>query len=112
MFADADLSADDNVIFYGYAAGKSSLSGDNHVLAELAVVADMNQVVDLRAATNARRLQRAAIDGCVCPDLHVIADFKFADLRKFLVPPALGIANIPKSVAAENRTRMDDHAIA
>ena len=88
------------------------LRRDNHVLAELAVVADVHQIIDLRAAPNAGRLQRAAIDGRVRPDLHVVADFKFSDLRKFFVTPALRIANITKAIAAQHRARMDNHAIA
>src|SRR4051812_38378651 len=100
MLADADLSANDNLIFYSDAPRKPCLRRDNHVLAKLAVVPDVHQIIDLGAAANSRGFQRSAIYGRVRPDFYVVADFKVADLREFFVPPAFGIAYISEAIAA------------
>src|SRR3954452_19667918 len=101
MLADAYLAANDNAVFYRYAARKPSLRRDNHVLAKLAVVANMNQIIYLRSPPDTCGLQRTAVNGCVCPNLHVVFDFKFSDLRKLVVPPGFRIAYISESVAPQ-----------
>src|SRR5208282_1523993 len=72
VIADADLSAHDYVVFDGDAAREAGLRGDNDVLADLAVVADMHEVIDLCAAADASFVERAAINGGVRSDLHVV----------------------------------------
>jgi hypothetical protein len=44
----------------------------NHVLADIAVVGDVNQVVDLRSPADSRLFERTAVDGGVGADLHVV----------------------------------------
>ena len=56
MLADAYLSSNHNVVFNGDTAGKASLGGYDHVLANKAVVSDVDQIVDLGSAPDARRL--------------------------------------------------------
>src|SRR5579872_1507304 len=112
MLAYANLSADDNLIFYGDAARKPCLRRDNHVFPKLAVVADVHKIIDLGPAPNSRRLQRSAIYGRIRPNFYVIFDFEFADLRKLFVPATFWVTHVSESVAAKNRPGVHDHAIA
>ncbi len=77
MFAHAHLATDNDIVFDGDAAGKSCLCRNDDVLADLAVVADVHQVVYLRAAANAGGLKRTAVNRCVGPDLDVVFDYQF-----------------------------------
>src|ERR1039457_4744971 len=49
VIADADLASHDDVVFDGDAAREAGLGGDDYVLSDLAVVANVDEVVDLRA---------------------------------------------------------------
>src|ERR1700688_1062764 len=106
MLSDADLPAEHNVVLDDDAAGKTSLRGDHYIFSEEAVVADMHQVVDLRSAPNAGFVERAAVDGCVGADLHIVFDHEAAHLRKFLIPPALRVTHISEAIAAQHRARV------
>ena len=48
LLADAHLSPDYHVFFDDDASGESGLGGDDHIFPDPHVVADVNQVVDLR----------------------------------------------------------------
>src|SRR5580700_7590887 len=112
MFADADLAAQHDVIFNHDAAGKTGLRRDHHILAEPAVVADVDQVVDLRSPPDPCFVQRSSVDGRVGSDLDIVLDHKPAPLRKFFVASTLGITHVSEAIAAEYRARMHNHAIA
>src|SRR5581483_2772145 len=112
MFADADLATDDDVIFDGDAAGKTSLGGNDYVLAEVAVVADMYKIVDLRSAPDTSRFEGTAINRRIRANLDVIFNFEPADLRKLFVTAGRWVPNVAESVAADHGACMDDHTIA
>src|SRR4051812_49006127 len=112
MLANAHLSSDHRVVFDHNAAGKSCLRRDNHVLTNLAVVADVDEIIDLCAATNARGLECAAVNSRVCTDLDVILDDETPDLRKLFLSASRGISDVAIAVAAEHGARVHDHAIA
>src|SRR5579885_3036944 len=63
VIRQAGLAGDDDEIARGARAGDADLADHQVVTADLAVVADLNQVVDLRARADARRPERAAVDG-------------------------------------------------
>jgi hypothetical protein len=81
VIADADLPSHDNIVFDGDAAGEAGLSGDYNVLPDLTVVADVDQVIDFCAATDAGFVERAAVDGGVGPDFDIVFNDETADLR-------------------------------
>ena len=112
VLADADLAPEDDVVLDSDAARESRLRGDDDVLADLAVVADVDEVVYLRPATDARGFERAAVDSCIGADFDIILDNELADLREFFVAPLCRITDIAEAVAAEDRARMDDHSVA
>src|SRR5581483_7518598 len=61
---------------------------------------------------NPSHFERAAVDGRIRPDLHVIFNFEFAHLRELFISAALSVTHVSETVAAEHRARMNDHAIA
>lgn len=63
VVADADLSSHDDVVFDGDATGETGLGGDDYVFSELAIVADVDEVVDFCALANASFIESAAVDG-------------------------------------------------
>ncbi len=78
----------------------------------LHVVADVNQVVELGPAANARLLERPAVNGRVGSDLNVVLDDQRALLGKLGVLPARLIAYVAEAIGSQDRPRMDHHPIA
>jgi hypothetical protein len=72
MLANPDLPAQYRSILNNDAAGKASLRRDDDILANIAIVPDVNQVIDLRSAPDSRLIEGSAIDGRIRPDFHVI----------------------------------------
>src|SRR5712691_5868164 len=60
VIAKADLSANHAIVFDRHAAADTGLRRDHNPLANVAVVADVDHVVDLSASANARAAQRRA----------------------------------------------------
>ena len=78
--------------------------------ADLAVVADLHQVVDLGARADARRLEGAAINRRAGADLDVVADLDAAQLRHLDVLAVL--KTIAETIGAEHGVGVDDDAVA
>src|SRR5260370_8391395 len=111
MFADAHLPADDHVVLNHNAPGESRLRRNDHVFADQAVVADVDEVIDLRSPANARDFERAAVNGRVGADFHIVFDLKLPDLRKFFIPAPGLVADIAKSIAAPHASALPYHAL-
>ena len=109
---DSDLASENRVFLDDYAARDASLRGDHDILANLAVVADVHEVVDLRPAANARKVERAAVDRGIGADFDVIFNFQAADLGEFFVAAGRAVAHIAKAVAAKHGSGVNEHAIA
>ena len=58
---------------------------EDNVLADIAVVADVNEVIYLRAAAYTRLRQRPAVNGGVSSYLHVVFNHQRPLLRKLCV---------------------------
>src|SRR5579864_2210864 len=98
---DSDLAADDDIILYHCAAGETCLRRDHNVFANIDVVSHMYQVIDFCAAANAGDIERAAIDGRIGANLHVIFNDKPSDLRKLFVVSGFRVAYIAEAVASK-----------
>src|SRR5581483_10666593 len=85
FFSNTGLTADHGVVSDCDAAGKTSLRSDHYVSADIAVVRDVNQIVQLGALTNARDSEGSAVYATVRANLHVVFDFDSSDLRKFFI---------------------------
>ena len=112
VIAYTDLSSHDDIIFDGDTAGEAGLGGDNYVFSDLTVVANVDQIVDLCALADSGFIQRAAVDGGVGSDFHVVFDYQAADLRGLLVASCLLLSDVAETFAAENRSGLDDDAVA
>ena len=112
MLANPDLPPEYRSILDDYAAGKAGLRGDNDILADLAIVPDVNQVIDLRSAPDSGLIEGAAIDGRIRPNFHIIFNDQLSNLRKLLVMARLAIAYVTEAIATQHRPGMYDDAIA
>ncbi len=112
VLSEANLAAEHNIFLDDDAAGKTGLRGDHDILSDLAVVADVDQVVDLGAASDARDFKGAAVNGRVRANLDVIADFEAPLLGKFFVMSGRLVADVAEAVAAQHRSGVNDHAVA
>ncbi len=70
---------------HGARAGDSGQRHHDDVLADVAVVADVDEVIDLDAASNARRLKCSAVDGGVGANFDIVFEGECSLLRKLRV---------------------------
>ena len=112
MFAYANLSTQHDIFFYRDTSREPGLGGDNNIFSDLAVVANVYQIVDFRASSDAGFVQRSAIDSGIGADLDIIFDFQAADLRKLFVAASRLVAHIAKAVAAEHGTGVNNYAVS
>src|SRR5438093_3598192 len=110
VIGNADLTGDDHIISRSARAGNPHLADEEIVPADLAVVADLNQVVDLGTGADACGLEGAAVDGRAGADLDIVADFDMAELGDFDVPAV--VEPIAKAVRPDHRVGMDDDAVS
>ena len=65
VLRDAHLPCQNDILLDDNAAGKPTLCGDHNVFPDLAVVADVHQIVDFHAPADASYIEGSAIDGGV-----------------------------------------------
>src|SRR6266516_3213378 len=90
-------------------ARHAHLADQDHVLTDIAVVAYLHEVVDLRAAPHDGRAHGGAVDGGVRSDLDIVLDDESSHLRDLLV--GRSVERIAESVGAQHGAGMDDDAI-
>src|SRR5208337_112029 len=112
VIGNANLSSDDDIVLDDCASGKAGLRGDHYIFADLDVVPDVDQVVDLRASANAGFVKCAAINSRVRANLHVVFDHEPAQLRELFVASVLLVANVTKSLTAQHGSSLHDYSIA
>src|SRR6202171_4983322 len=110
MVGEANLPAHHDVIPHGAAAGYTGLRDEHAVPSDGGVVSDLHQIVDLGALADDGISGRAAVDGRIGADLHVVLDDDAAGLRNLLMSPRA--RQIAEAVLPDTDTRMDDDAIA
>src|SRR5581483_1393690 len=111
MVRNPDLPSDDNSFFKDGTAREAGLSRDYDVLANLYIVADVNQIIDFRASRNASYVQRAAIEGTVGANFDVVLDLESAYLREFVVAPCFPVAHETETIASQNCAGMNHHSV-
>src|ERR1035437_1792998 len=108
---DADLSGKNHVVAYIRGSGQADLRDEQRVMAYGATVADLNQVVDLRAASNARFANAGAVDAGVGLDLDFAFDDYVAGLDD-LVPVAGVVLGKAESVGAYYGAILQDDVVS
>ena len=109
-FAEACLAANDNVFAKGAGTGKADLGGNHGVLADFAVVANVDEIIQLYAGGDPRVCEGATIDGGIGTDFHVVADFDNAGLREFPMPAFA--ERISKTVGTDHRAGVNFYALS
>src|SRR5271170_1431521 len=111
IIADCDVRRDD-----GVAAGDElpadlgrpphhESGGVEAVLAKVAVVRDMTDVVELGPGSDVRRSQFRAVDRAIAADFHRVADHYIAEVRD-LSGPAVRINDVAEAIAPDTGVRM------
>src|SRR6185436_6255343 len=107
----AGLGAHHHVVAQLRRASDAALGNDDAVPADHHVVGDLHEVVDLGALADHRVRQRAAVDGRIGADLHIVTDHDAADLRHLQAP--FGAAHgKAEAVLADARASVDDDTVA
>jgi hypothetical protein len=75
------LATDHDIVFQDRGAGNPGLRHDNTPTAETDVVPNLYQIVETRAGTDHRVVQRPTVDRAVGPYLHVMSQHHAAKLR-------------------------------
>src|SRR5262245_59012072 len=110
MLAYADLASDQAIRPDRGAAGNSGLSRDHCIFADLDVVGDLDEIIELHAPADDCRLEGSPIDAGICPDLNIVFDDHLADLRELDV--ALTVPDKPETIRANHGARMDDDPVS
>ena len=104
MIGDTHLPADHHVVFNDGRSCHAGLRRNQCSLANLHVVRQVYEVIELCLRAQAGNAQRTPGNRRVRADFHVVSDLQVADLRKF--PMLALIGYIPESVTPEDRARM------
>ena len=107
MVSKAYLSTDEAVVAYLCCTCDTCLCRRYGVLANLHVVANLNEVVQLHALADDCRVGLGAVDTCVCTNLHVVLDYNVTQLGN-LVKRAIGLGQESEAVSADNCSCVDD----
>src|SRR5438874_2624618 len=99
VIAETHLAANYAIIFNCHSAADAGLRGNHNSLANVAVMTDVDQVVDLRAPADPRAAQSRAIDAGVHAQLNIIFNDHRADLWKLVI--AHVAAHVPEPIGAD-----------
>src|SRR5262249_7835762 len=110
MIGDADLAGDDHVVAGCGGAADADLADEDVMFAEVTVVPDLHEVVELGPLADTRCLKSAAVDGGASTDLDIIAQDDVAHLGHLDVPSV--VQAITEAIGAEDRVAVDDDAVA
>ena len=111
VVGDADLPGEEAVAAHARGSGNSGLRRGDGVLADLHVVSDLDQVVELHAAADDGRVGLRAVDAGVGADLHVVLDDDVAQLGD-LVEASGGVGHESEAVGADDGPGVEDAAAA
>jgi hypothetical protein len=78
--------------------------------ADLAIVSDLNQVVDFGACPDTRGFKGAAIYGGASADFNVVADFHMAQLRNFVMSAI--VKPVAEAIGANHGIRVNSDSIS
>ena len=97
----AGLTTENDIVFQGRAPSDADLRAQDAVLTNHDVVANLNQIIDLRALSHHRATETSTIDGRICADFDVVLNQDRADLRH------LGVTALNHFVAKSIRANDD-----
>ena len=110
MIAETDLSSDNAIIFDDGRTRNSGLRSDDDPLADLDVVRDLDEIVNLCSAADTRFAQCAAVNAGICADFHVVADGHCSDLREFYIT-VRAVTHVAETIRADTNSAMQNRII-
>src|SRR5579864_513217 len=90
---------------------ESNLCAEQRIFAYCGAVADLNQVVDLRAASDASLANAGAVNAGIRLNLHIVFDNRGAGLQD-LVPVAVVVFSETESVSADYHTILQNDVVS
>lgn len=111
MTIHAGLSGHDDVVADLGAAGDADLRAEEIVLADLDIVSQVAEVIDLGTAADNGIIHRTVVDGGAGADFDVVADDSAAELADVMVM-ALFIGGEAEALTADDGVRTKDDAVA
>jgi hypothetical protein len=75
-------------------------------------MADVHQVIDFRASTDAGSIQRSSINGGVGADFDIVFNLQSSNLRKFFIAASFRVAHVAEAVAAQHGAGVNNHTIS
>ncbi len=102
MTRHAHLSPEPDPVAKDGAASDTHLGDDVAIPSDMAVMPDVNEVVDLRPCAHDRIAQRPSVDRRIGSDLDIVFKDASADLLEF--HRAIGTVRIPKAIRRNART--------
>ena len=115
LIPHADLTADNRVVANSDSAGQAGLGGDYNMLADAAVVANVDPIIELGTLADGRNTQRGTVHTGIGADLNIVPQFHRTDLRNFVIPATRHFE--AKAICAddgsgvENRPGTDAYAV-
>ena len=110
MIPDTDLACHDDAVPCGRATSDAHLGANQIVSTNLAVVRNLNEVVDFRSLANDGCPIGTPIDGDVRADFHIILNDDVSQLRCRNVPSIF--ETVTKSVSADDRAGVNRDTLA
>ena len=112
--AAAYLSGQDHVVAYVGGAGEANLGAEQGVVSDDAAVADVDHVVDLRAAPDAGLSDAGTIDAGVGLDLDVALERYVAGLNDFVPVRLMGVLVLgeAEAVGANDGAILQEHIVS
>ena len=112
MIAHAHLAAQDCAVTHRTGTRNAGLGSDDDIASDIAVVTDVNQVVELGPAGDSGFFQGSAVNGGVGAHLNVVLEDQSALLGELGVLPSHPIANVAEAIGAQHRPSMNHYPIA
>src|SRR5438105_4190056 len=103
-------TTDFTVLADAHAARDAHTARYRSMRADAAVVPNLDLIVELHALLDHGVVQRAAIDGGVGTDFHIVAYHHAADLRD--LEPLTRLLRHAETIGTDHRAAMNDHPIA
>ncbi len=110
MVGETRLSCEDRVIAHGGAPSNADLCHDETMSTDSDVVRNLYQVIDLGTSTDHGVIERAAVDGRVRPDFHVVFNHASANVMNRIVS---GVTpSISETGGSHPRSRVENNTIS
>ncbi len=109
--SDADLPGENHVVADLRGTGEAHLRTQQGSLTYFRTVSNLDEVVDLRPASNSRFADAGAIDTGVGLNFHIIFEHRGAGLNN-LVPFALAVFRKTEAVSADDYSVLKNHVVS